>query len=86
MVPTNEVLEVTVLVPSPVVETVAVKPPPTAPVRGAGMLEMDGVLAAPLYMTALPSLSTAIQKVLLTHDTAVRPAPGDWARLPSGHS
>ena len=44
MVQTDEVLEVTVLVPSPVVETVAVKPPPTAPVRGAGMLEMDGVL------------------------------------------
>ena len=51
MVQTDEVLEVTVLVPSPVVETVAVKPPPTAPVRGAGMLEMDGVLAAPWLIT-----------------------------------
>ena len=31
---TDEVLEVTVLVTSPVVETVAVKPPTIAPVRG----------------------------------------------------
>ena len=34
--------------PSPVVETVAAKLPPTAPVKGAGMLEMDGVLAGAL--------------------------------------
>ena len=37
--------------PSPAVVMVAVKPPPTAPVRGAGMLEMDGVLAAPWLIT-----------------------------------
>ena len=49
-------LEVTVLVPSPVVATVAVKPPPKTPL--AGMLEIVGVVGVALVTVkvwAVPS-------------------------------